>query len=92
MLRVQQNEVIADFFAVNHSNYLPDRTLTAADVVVTDDMKPVPLTSFTASEQGSLRPLAVWLIAQCDLKSWDSSGSRFLQGRAATLIEGLHRL
>ncbi|MBE7182657.1 MAG: hypothetical protein INR71_15870 [Terriglobus roseus] len=89
---MHENEVVADLFAVNHSNYLPDRTLTATDVVVTDDRKPVTLTSFATSDQGSLRPLAVWLVAQCDLKGWQSSGSRFLHGRASTLAGGLAHL
>ena len=91
-LKVQRNEVIVDLFAVNHSTYVPDSGLVAEDLDITDNAQRVKLTSFTHSGAGSLRPLALWIVSQCDLKGWQSSGSRFVQHRAATMADGLHHL
>lgn len=92
VLHVDSDEVLVDLFAVDHTTFRPDATLTAADITVLNDGKAVHITSLTHSGAGSLRPLAVFVITQCDLTGWTDSGSKFVQGRSSFIAAGLQQL
>jgi hypothetical protein len=83
-------DVIAEQTSAKQRRIVP--ALTRNDFRVFDDGHEMPVSSFDRGSNYSARPIALWLIVQCDLAFPKSWASMFLRGKAKYLRPALANL
>src|SRR5580658_3718094 len=71
--RSSSSLVLVQVVALKHG--LPDKTLQRDDFQVFDNGQLVSIKTFDSGAQFSTRPLAVWLVVQCNMQGWETKGS-----------------
>lgn len=88
--------VVVDVFVTNKSTKAPAEGLTQEDFQLTDNHHAVAVSSFAQAQDGSARPLSVWLVLMCPETGMSQTaywnGSDFMRGHAAQLTLVLHKL
>jgi hypothetical protein len=90
--RSSSNLVLVDVIARNARTGLPDKTLKRDDFQVFDNDQQVSLKSFDSGAESTTRPLALWLVAQCVMQSWETRGSGLFRGRAGLFTPALKEM
>lgn len=91
-LHSSANLVLVDVFALNAKNGLPDKTLTRDDFQVFDNGHPVSIKTFDSGAQLATRPVALWLVVQCNMQGWQAQGSGLFAGRISLFNPALKYL
>jgi len=75
------NLVLIDVIARNATNGLPDKSLQRDDFEIFDNGHPVPIKIFDTGAR--TRPLALWLVVQCNMQDWQKEGSGLFAGQTS---------
>jgi hypothetical protein len=75
------NLVLIDVIARNATNGLPDKSLQRDDFQIFDNGHPVPIKIFDTGAR--TRPLALWLVVQCNMQDWQKEGSGLFAGQTS---------
>ena len=73
-------------------NGLPDSTLTRGDFQLFDNGHEVAIKTFDSGARSSTRPLAVWLVVQCNMEGWETRGSGLFAGQISRFEPALKYL
>ena len=84
--------VLLDVLTLNGKTGLPANDLRREDFLVTDNNVPVTLVSFDSGAHYDTRPVALWLVAQCNMKDWSDVGSGLFLGKTALFRTALDHL
>jgi hypothetical protein len=84
------NLVLVDVFASNVKNGLPDQDLKREDFQVLDNGHPIAVKTFDTGTR--TRPLALWLVVQCDMTGWEREGSGLFRGQIKLFTPALKDL
>lgn len=90
--KVESSLVLLDVFALNEKTGLPENTLTKEDFRVFDDGHDMSIRSFDTGASFSTRPIALWLIVQCNLGFPQEWTSTFMRGKTKLLRSALTHL
>lgn len=77
--RSSTNLVLVDVIALNARTGAPDKTLKQEEFRIFDNGRNVPIRTFDRELQS--RPLALWLVVQCNMPDWEKQGSGLFAGR-----------
>src|SRR5690242_16972767 len=89
-LHTLSNLVLVDVVALK--NGLPETTLTREDFLLFDNDSQVPIKTFDAGAQVTIRPLAIWLVVQCQMPNWEGQGSGLFVGQISRFLPALRKL
>lgn len=78
-IRTSTNLVLVDVVALK--NGLPEKGLKREDFQLFDNGAPMTIKAYDTGTQSTSRPLAIWLVVQCRMPSWESQGSGFFAGQ-----------
>jgi hypothetical protein len=84
--------VLLDVFTLNGKTGLPANDLRQEDFLVTDNGVPVSLVSFDSGARYDTRPVALWLVPQCNMKDWSDLGSGLFLGKSTLFRPALDHL
>jgi hypothetical protein len=95
-IRVDTSLVLVDVIAENAKTALHSRALLTdlkrEDFRVFDNGHEMPISSFDIGAQNTTRPIALWLIVQCEEPLPESWHSQFMQGKTSILRPALDHL
>jgi hypothetical protein len=77
--RSSSSLALVQVVALKHG--LPDKTLQRDDFQVFDNGQLVSIKTFDSGAQFSTRPLALWLVVQCNMQGWERKGSGLFAGQ-----------
>jgi hypothetical protein len=96
VLHARTSLVLVDVIAEETKGALHSRELltglTARDFRLFDDGREVQIRSFDTAEDHTARPIALWLIAQCNMGLPPEQTSGFMNGRTRLLLPALSHL
>jgi hypothetical protein len=84
--------VLVDVFSLNGKTGLPTNDLRREDFLVTDNGVPMPLVSFDSGAHYDTRPVALWLVPECNMQDWSDFGSGLFLGRTILFRPALDHL
>jgi hypothetical protein len=84
--------VLLDVFTLNGKSGLPTKDLRREDFLVTDNGVPMTLVSFDNGAYYDTRPVALWLVPQCNMQDWGDFGSGLFLGKTALFRPALDHL
>jgi hypothetical protein len=91
-LHAHSDLTLIDLTAVDHSTFVPDKTLTREDLQVFDNGHAVAVGNVDQGTDPALRPVLLWLVVQCNMAHWTEEGSGFVAGNAGALTKGMTHL
>jgi hypothetical protein len=91
-LHSSSNLVLVDVVALNANNRLPDKRLKREDFQIFDNDHPVSIKTFDSGASFTTRPLALWFVVLCNMRSWEANGSGLFAGKISLLKPALKDL
>jgi hypothetical protein len=79
VLHISSDLVLVDVEAINAADDNAIDTLKRDDFQIFDNGQPVSIKTFDRGV--ATRPLALWFVAQCNMRGWEAQGSGFFAGQ-----------